>query len=94
MRIALLQLLVAADKQANIRKACHYIKKAKDSGAKLIVLPECFNSPYGIEYFNSYAEDIPGPTTKDISNSAKENSVWIVAGYPLNLCYRKHPGEG
>lgn len=76
----MLQLLVTTDKQSNVKKACYLIKKAKEQGANLVVLPECFNSPYGIGHFSAYAESIPGPTTKILSETAVENSIWIVAG--------------
>lgn len=36
-------------------------KAAKeDGGADIVVLPECWNSPYGVQYFNDYAEDFGG----------------------------------
>jgi len=32
-------------------------KKASSIGSRLIILPECFNSPYGTQYFEKYAEE-------------------------------------
>eukprot|EP00794_Sanderia_malayensis_P010981 gene10981-12144_t len=41
---------------------------------------ECFNSPYGLEYFAKYAENIPGDSTEMLADTAKETKVHIVGG--------------
>lgn len=38
---------VCEDKAENIRKAVKQIQDAKSKGSSLVVLPECFNCPYG-----------------------------------------------
>lgn len=43
-------------------------------------LPECFNSPYGTQYFKEYAEKIPGESTQKLSEVAKECSIYLVGG--------------
>jgi len=51
IRVALIQMAVGADKSVNLRHAKELIRKAampSNSGVKpLVILPECFNSPYG-----------------------------------------------
>lgn len=47
LRVALIQLAVGSDKAKNLHNAVQFIGKAKEQGADLIALPECFNSPYG-----------------------------------------------
>jgi predicted amidohydrolase len=64
LRMAMIQLAVGADKGLNIDRAVGWIRKAHDAGAKVVVLPEVFNSPFGNEYFAKYAEPIPGPSTE------------------------------
>ncbi|CAO1620208.1 unnamed protein product [Parajaminaea phylloscopi] len=62
-RIALVQMgQMSKDKEANIRHAREMITKAakEGPGADMVVLPECWNSPYGVQYFNDYAEDFGG----------------------------------
>ena len=56
LKIALIQLASGADKSHNLAHARSKILEASKAGAKLIVLPECFNSPYGTQYFPKYAE--------------------------------------
>lgn len=78
---ALIQLSVGKDRAANLQNAAKMVKEAKDRGAALISLPECFNSPYGTKFFNEYAENVPnGPTCETLSRLAKENSVYLIGG--------------
>lgn len=46
-KIGLVQMAVGADKKKNIAEAVKMIHCAKEQGAQLVALPECFNSPYG-----------------------------------------------
>jgi omega-amidase len=45
--VALCQLAVSADKAANIAAATRAVADAAAAGAKLVVLPEMWNCPYG-----------------------------------------------
>ncbi|KAG5502007.1 hypothetical protein JKF63_04278 [Porcisia hertigi] len=80
--VTLCQMAVTREKTANIAKAVEMISKAAARGSKLAILPECFNCPYGTKYFDNYSETLaPGNETFDaMSNCAKENKIWIVAG--------------
>ncbi|XP_034972081.1 omega-amidase NIT2 isoform X2 [Zootoca vivipara] len=79
-RIALIQLHVSAAKTENLNRACGLVRSAAQQGAKLVVLPECFNSPYGTKYFRDYAEKIPGESTQKLSEIAKECGVYLIGG--------------
>ncbi|KAJ3336730.1 Omega-amidase NIT2-A [Kappamyces sp. JEL0680] len=78
--LACIQLAVSSSKQANISRATELVKEAAQKGAKVVVLPECFNSPYGTSYFPEYAEPIPGETSEALSRMAKDNSVYLIGG--------------
>lgn len=80
MRVGLVQMGVGACKKTNIATAVKLIKDASDQGAKLVTLPECFNSPYGTQYFGQYAEAIPGDSSNAIAQAAKDNQIHIIAG--------------
>lgn len=77
-----------ADKAVNLSHARTKVLEAAKAGAKLIVLPECFNSPYGTQYFPKYAETLlPSPPTQEQSPSfhalsaiAAEAKAYLVGG--------------
>jgi omega-amidase len=80
--------LQGADKAANLSHARSKVIEAAKAGAHMIVLPECFNSPYGCQYFPNYAEKIlPSPPSKEdapswhmLSSVAAETKTYLVGG--------------
>jgi omega-amidase len=88
LKLACIQLAAGADKTANLKHAAEQVAKAASSGSRLCVLPECFNSPYGTNYFPDYAETLlPSPPTQEqspsyhaLSHMASENDVYLVGG--------------
>lgn len=81
-RIALLQLKVGPNKADNVANALTRIRSAvRDNGARVVALPECFNSPYGTQHFAKYAEEIPtGETSQSLSAVAKELGIYLIGG--------------
>ncbi|XP_032076159.1 omega-amidase NIT2 [Thamnophis elegans] len=79
-RLALIQLHVSAVKTDNLNRACRLVKTAAEQGAKIVILPECFNCPYGTKYFPEYAEKIPGDCTLKLSDIAKECGIFLIGG--------------
>ncbi|XP_014879469.1 omega-amidase NIT2 [Poecilia latipinna] len=79
-RLAVVQLQVSSDKANNLSKVRRLVKEAAGQGGKVVLLPECFNSPYGTSFFSKYAEKIPGETTQMLSEVAKENKLHLVGG--------------
>ena len=51
MKVALVQMLVTKSKPENIKSAIRMIQQARRRGADMVVLPECFNSPYTLFTF-------------------------------------------
>ncbi|KAK4555918.1 Omega-amidase nit3 [Recurvomyces mirabilis] len=88
LKLALVQLASGADKHANLSHARQKVLEASKAGANLVVLPECFNSPYGVKYFAKYSETLlPSPPTKEqspsyhaLSEMAKEAKAYLVGG--------------
>ncbi|KAF9562125.1 carbon-nitrogen hydrolase [Agrocybe pediades] len=97
--LALIQLgSIGSNKSDNLRHAQQMILRAShgQGSAKkpdLIVLPECFNSPYGHTHFPKYAEVIgftPGKpydasrsgseTVRMLSSIARQVQSWIIGG--------------
>ena len=79
---------LGADKSVNLSHARSKVLEAAKAGAGLIVLPECFNSPYGTNFFPKYAETLlPSPPTIEQSPSfhalsaiAVEANAYLVGG--------------
>ncbi|KAF2268291.1 carbon-nitrogen hydrolase [Lojkania enalia] len=88
VKLALIQLACTADKAHNLSHARSKVLEATKAGAKIVVLPECFNSPYGTKFFPQYAETLlPSPPTEKqsptfhaLSQLAKEAGVYLVGG--------------
>jgi omega-amidase len=88
--VALCQLHVGANKATNLVNARKAINDAADRGARIISLPECFNSPYDTSCFPRYAEPIPdsadtidesvSPSTAMLLDVAKENGIYLIGG--------------
>lgn len=79
---------------ANLAHASEKTKEAAEAGAKIVVLPECFNSPYGTNFFPVYAEPLqPSPPSSSESPSfhalsamAADNNVYLVGGSIPEIC--------
>lgn len=85
LKVALVQLIAGADKAANLLKVQKYVDLAVTNSSvgtlDVVVLPECFNSPYAVDKFREYAEVIPGgETTTFLSQLAKKHGVFVVGG--------------
>jgi len=74
-RVALLQIPVTESKSTNLKTASDYVQKAHDAGAKLIVLPEIWNSPYATSAFRDYAETLPNVGDKLNEVSSNEGGM-------------------
>lgn len=48
--------MVGSDKAKNVAAAVSEIHKAKENGAHIVALPECFNSPYGTSKYLNYMQ--------------------------------------
>lgn len=73
----------AADAAANRRIAAPLLEQAADMGARLLVLPELWNTGYGLELLpeiGSHAEDMRGPTVTMLREFAARRQVVVVGG--------------
>jgi predicted amidohydrolase len=81
LKIASIQMnCELGDKEKNLAKASALIKEAAAKGAKMIVLPELFNTGYRVEESDvDLAETVPGPTTDFLGRLASELDVYLIA---------------
>lgn len=92
LNVALIQQACGATREANLQASVGHIRAARAQGAELILLPELHLGPYFCQvedtgYFD-LAEPIPGPTTLELGQVAKDLGVVIVA----SLFERRAPG--
>ncbi|MDF2948597.1 MAG: carbon-nitrogen hydrolase family protein, partial [Sedimentibacter sp.] len=79
-KAALLQTHVYDNKEKNIDIAVKLIEKVSKEGADIAVLPEMFCCPYDNEWFKKFSEKEGGTSYAAMSDAAKENGIYIVAG--------------
>lgn len=80
MKICLIQNCPSTNKDHNLVNIYNLIPNKE---IDILVFPECFNSPYGIEHFKNFAEELTdGNKTYDFLQnlSKKLNNTYIVAG--------------
>eukprot|EP00388_Colpodella_angusta_P011112 GDKJ01028614.1.p1 GENE.GDKJ01028614.1~~GDKJ01028614.1.p1 ORF type:complete len:298 (-),score=37.64 GDKJ01028614.1:180-1073(-) len=78
--------------QKNVLEA---YKNVENRSLQLIILPEMFSQPYGVSYFQQFAEYIPNkssdivesssPTSYFLSHFAKSANSWVVGGSVAEL---------
>ena len=56
MKLCICQIKTTSDKNFNLEQDKNMINNLVSQNADLILLPECFNSPYGIKYFEKNSE--------------------------------------
>lgn len=78
----MIQLIGGDNKDKNVQHAIDEIRKAVAKyHPRVVALPECFNAPYGEEFFDKYAEAVPnGPTCAALSAIAKELNIYLLGG--------------
>ncbi|CAN5875746.1 hypothetical protein BH23PLA1_BH23PLA1_01870 [soil metagenome] len=66
----------------NLERADVLLRRAQQSGAELLVLPEMFNTGYGSSPdYAPVAEDLQGPTLRLLRERCREGNVAIAAGF-------------
>lgn len=80
LKVAAVQLSSQDDKKQNIEKALELIGDARESGAKLVALPEMFNCYSTLEEMVKRAEPVPGPTISTLAQEARRHGLYILCG--------------
>ena len=81
--VALVQMALSPDPQANLEKAIARIEEAAKNGAEVVCLPELFRSQYFCQREDTaafdLAEPVPGPTTEALGAVAKKLRLVVIA---------------
>jgi predicted amidohydrolase len=79
-KIALCQLQVEEEKGSNLAKAARMIIKAANGGAKIVSLPEIWNTPYYPKRMVEAGEPENGKTVAFLSELARGEGVYLIGG--------------
>ena len=81
--VALVQMAVTRKPEENLAKASARIAEAAKKGARVVCLPELFQSQYFCQREDTrnfdLAEAVPGPTTEVLGRIAQENKTVVIA---------------
>ena len=106
LRFGVCQMAVhPTDKNANINVARKSIRKAAvELESNLVMLPECWNSPYATKSFPEYSEVVPdmgengascdptlSPSSFMLCQASREFNVWLIGG-SIPERYRREDG--
>ena len=90
--VGLIQMSATPDPEENLKRAIDHVHHAARRGAKIICLPELFQTQYFCQREDSslfdLAEPIPGPTTEKLASVARELHIVLVA----SLFEKRAPG--
>src|SRR3984957_19179642 len=82
-RVGLIQMSATSDPEENLRRAIERIRQAAVQGARIVCLPELFQTQYFCQREDhalfDLAEPIPGPSTAKLSAIAKELGIVLIA---------------
>ena len=81
IKIGICQNRVQKNKKENFKIISDYIKRLSYNKVDMVILPECWNCPYGVEYFEEYAESISNSESINLlQNLAKKYNIYIIGG--------------
>ncbi|MBA3710180.1 MAG: carbon-nitrogen hydrolase family protein [Planctomycetes bacterium] len=80
MKIALAQMLVEGGRpRENLERARDFIRRAKEAGAEVVVLPECLDSGW-LHPSGRDSPPIPGAHSDALAAAARDIGIMVVAG--------------
>jgi N-carbamoylputrescine amidase len=91
-RLGLVQMSATADPAQNLAHAIKQLRDAAAKGAQIVCLPELFQTQYFCQREDAalfdLAEPIPGPTTEQLAEVAKQLKIVLIA----SLFEKRAPG--
>lgn len=80
MKLALLQMKVNKQVEANLKYIEEIILDLRNQAIDLIMLPEMFSCPYETSNFPLYAEVEGGTLDQELARIAKKHKIYLIAG--------------
>lgn len=80
LKVGLIQMKVEENKKQNLLKASQLVSEISIEKPDIVILPEMFSCPYDSRNFPLYAEEEGDYSFNFLSNIAKTNSIYLIAG--------------
>lgn len=80
MKVAALQIIVSSNKDENFTSLERNLDLLENEEIDCVVLPEMFSCPYQTHLFEKYSEIEGGESWLRLSEIAKKNKIYLVAG--------------
>ena len=80
LKVGLIQMKVEENKKQNLLKASQLVSEISIEKPDIVILPEMFSCPYDSRNFPLYAEEEGDYSFNFLSNMAKTNSIYLIAG--------------
>ena len=80
MRVAVIQMNAAGERDDNLARAIRLIERAARKGAQLVLLPEYATYSGRYEHLAAVAETISGPTTEQFAACARQHGIYLHTG--------------
>ena len=91
-RVGLVQMSASPDPRMNLDRALDRLREAADQGARMVCLPELFQTQYFCQREDpalfDLAEPIPGPATAKLAEAAKRLAIVVIG----SLFEKRAPG--
>jgi N-carbamoylputrescine amidase len=82
-KVALIQMKCSPRPAENLKRAIAFVQQAAKKGAKIVCLPELFQTQYFCQREDhalfDCAESIPGPTSQKLATIAKSSKIVLIA---------------
>ena len=72
--------MVHTDKEQNLKNATKAVEEAVRGGARVVCLPEIWNSPYDMKQLGAYVEPADGPSAALMSGLARKYGIFLIGG--------------
>ena len=96
-RVALVQMSCGPEPEQNLEKALSRTADAAGRGAKVVCLPELFQTQYFCQREDhslfDLAEPIPGPTTEKLSAAARGSGIVLIASVSGSSFSKAQPAD-
>ena len=80
LKLAICQIRTELDRAETMEKAARMVREAAENGAKIVVLPEMYNTPYSPDGFREAASLGHEDSVRQMSAWARENRILLVGG--------------